>query len=106
LAQYCDFNSDFLQLLAPIIKVLEESPGFGKIQQCEELLNRVSTSLLKNDTVEGSKLLQFLYSIIDRGVSLAVKVKINDEKEKRDYGAKVDQEFTKRSQKDCKDLTM
>jgi len=61
---------------------------------------------MKNETVDGAPLLQFLYSIIERGTSLAVKVKINDEKEKRDYGAKVDQEFTQRSHKECKDITM
>lgn len=30
----------------------------------------------------------FLYSIVERGVGMAVKIKINDEKQKRDYGAK------------------
>jgi hypothetical protein len=31
LAQFVDFKSTFLGLLAPIIKVLEESPAFSKI---------------------------------------------------------------------------
>lgn len=30
----------------------------------------------------------FLYSIIEKGVNLAAKIKINDEKATRDYGAK------------------
>jgi hypothetical protein len=50
-------------------------------------LSRISSSLLKNETVDGSSLLIFLYSIIERGVSMSTKIKINDDKEKRDFGA-------------------
>lgn len=31
LAQYVDFGTTFLSLLAPVIKVLDESPSFSKI---------------------------------------------------------------------------
>jgi hypothetical protein len=81
LAEYVDFRTTFLSLLAPVIKVLDESPSFSKIQQCEDLLSRLSTSLLRNKTVDGSQLLLFLYSITDRGIQMSSKVKINDEKE-------------------------
>lgn len=54
LAEYVDFKSNFLSLLAPIIKVLDESPNFNQIHQCEELLSRISSSLMKNKTVEGT----------------------------------------------------
>ena len=87
LAEFVDFKSTFLNLLAPIIKVLDESPNFTKIQQCEDLLSRISTSLLKNKSVKGSDLLLFLYSITNRGIQMSSKVKINDDKEHRDYGA-------------------
>ena len=30
----------------------------------------------------------FIYSIIEKGVNLAAKIKINDEKAARDYGAR------------------
>lgn len=32
LAEYVDFRTTFLSLLAPVIKVLDESPSFSKIQ--------------------------------------------------------------------------
>lgn len=48
LAQFTDFQTGFMHILAPIICTLETSPGFNKIQQCEDLLSRVSSSLLKN----------------------------------------------------------
>jgi hypothetical protein len=32
LAQYCDFQTSFMNLLAPIINTLESSPSFAKIQ--------------------------------------------------------------------------
>lgn len=44
----------------------------------------------------------FLYSIIDRGVSLSEKTKINDEKQARDFGEKPDAEFVKKSEKQLK----
>lgn len=106
LAQYVDFKKSFLAILAPIIKVLDESPSFNKIQQCEDLLSRVSTSLLKNPTVTGPQLLIFLYSIVDRGVSMSVKIKINDEKEKRDYGAGVQTDLSKRTKEALREVNM
>ena len=43
LAQNIDFKKSFLDLLAPIVKILEENPNFNRIQQCEELLNHISS---------------------------------------------------------------
>ena len=31
-AQYIDFKSSFLDLIAPIIRILEENPNFSRIQ--------------------------------------------------------------------------
>ena len=90
LTQYIDFKKSFLDLLAPIVKILEENPNFTRIQQCEELLNKISSQLLKNQTLAGDQLLVFLYSIIERGIGMTMKTKVNDEKATRDYGAKVD----------------
>lgn len=88
-AQYMDFRTSFFSLIAPVMKTLEENPSMSKITQSEELLNRVSTTLLKNDSVKGDELLMFLYTVIQRGVAMAVKVKINDDRGvERDYGAK------------------
>ena len=70
-SQFIDFKSSFLDLIAPVIKILEENPNFSRIQQCEDLLGRVSTSILKNVTLRGEELLIFLYSIIQRGVDMA-----------------------------------
>lgn len=106
LAQYVDFRTTFLSLLAPIIKVLDESPSFSKIQQCEDLLSRVSSSLLQNKTVEGAQLLLFLYSITDRGIQMSSKVKINDEKERRDYGASPATEPARRSAAEYKAMNL
>ena len=44
--------------------------------------------MLKNTSVKGAQLLLCLYSLINKGVSLSVRIKINDEKQVRDYGAK------------------
>jgi hypothetical protein len=60
-------------------------------------LSRVSTSLLQNKTVEGAQLLLFLYSVTDRGIQMSSKVKINDEKESRDYGASLATEPARKS---------
>ena len=49
----------------------------------------MSTVLLNNESIENNDLLMFLYTIINRGLSMAVKVKVNDHKAKRDYGAKL-----------------
>ncbi len=60
-----------------------------KITLSEELLNRLSNSLLKNESVKADELLMFLYTVIQRGVGMSVKVKINDDRGvERDYGAK------------------
>ena len=95
-----------MHLLAPIINTLEMSPGYNKIQQCEDLLSRVSSSLLKNQSVKGSQLLLFLYSIIERGIKLATKIKINDEKEKRDYGAKVERSIGHKTKQEQLDMNL
>jgi hypothetical protein len=62
--QYIDFKSSFFSLIAPVMKSLEENPTIAKITQCEELLNRLSNTLLKNESVKGDELLMFLYTII------------------------------------------
>ncbi len=51
-------------------------------------MNRLSNSLLKNESVRTEELLLFIYTIIQRGVTMAVKVQINDERTERDYGKK------------------
>lgn len=66
----------------------------------------MSTSLLKNQTVAGPQLLLFLYSIVDRGISLATKIKINDEKESRDYGASLDKSIARRTREEQKDMNL
>ena len=48
----------------------------------------------------------FLYSIIERGIKLAAKIKINDEKEKRDYGAALDRSILYKSRKVQKEMTL
>jgi hypothetical protein len=35
-------------------------------------------------------MLLFIYSVVERGVNMSIKVKINDEKAKRDYGLSKD----------------
>ena len=87
-SQYMDFKSSFFNLLAPVIRALEDNPTITKLQLCEDLLNRVSNSLLKNESVRTEELLLFVYTIIQRGVQMAVKVQINDERQERDYGQK------------------
>jgi hypothetical protein len=57
---------------------------------------------MKNKTVEGTQILLFLYSITNRGIQLSTKVKINDEKEFRDYGASISSEPTKKSKHQAK----
>ena len=61
---------------------------------------------MKNQTVKGSQLLLFLYSIIERGIKLASKIKINDEKEQRDYGAVIDKAVVHRSRKEQMDMNL
>jgi len=72
---------------------------------CEELLNRLSTSLLRNESIKAEELLMFMYTIIQRGISMAVKVKINDDRGiERDYGAKKRDIFIKTKQ-EYKEMT-
>ena len=87
LAEHLDFNHSFPALISPIVRVLEESPSPAKIMQSQELLSRISSAVIKNKSVKTPELLAYLYTVIDRGVSLSTKIKINDEKVKRDYGA-------------------
>lgn len=54
--------------------------------------------MLKNKSLNGEQLLVFLFSIIDRGISLSQRTKINDEKQQRDYGEKPDAEFIKKTE--------
>ena len=103
--QYIDFKKSFLDLIAPIVKILEENPNFNRIHQCEEVLNKIGTQLLKNTTLTGDELLVFLYSIVERGISMTQKTKINDEKASRDYGAKVDDLFIKKSAIQLKEVS-
>ncbi|TNV87999.1 hypothetical protein FGO68_gene14880 [Halteria grandinella] len=104
-AQYMDFKQSFFSLIAPVVKTLEENPTITKIQMCEELLNRLSNSLMRNESVKKEELLMFLYTIIQRGVTMAVKVKINGDKGvERDYGAKVRDVFVK-TKKEYKEMT-
>ena len=97
MSQYIDFKQSFFILIAPVMQALESNPTIGKIQQCEDLLNRLSSSVLKNPTLEAHELLMFMYTIIKRGIDRALKVKVNDFEGKntlettgrgRDYGAK------------------
>jgi hypothetical protein len=53
--------------------------------------------LLKNQTVSGDKLLVFLKQIIEKGIKMSKKTKINDERAKRDYGAGINMEFLAKS---------
>jgi hypothetical protein len=99
-----DFKSSFFNLLAPIIRALEDNPMITKLQLCEELLNRLSNSLLKNESVRTEELLLFVYTIIQRGVQMAVKVQINDERQERDYGEKKKDVFT-RTKQQYKEIT-
>jgi hypothetical protein len=61
---------------------------------------------MRNQTVGGPTLLLFIYSIIERGVKLAAKVKINDDKEERDYGASQTLTIHKRTREEYKEINM
>lgn len=63
-SQYMDFKSTFFNLLAPVMRALEDNPTITKLQLCEELLSRLSNSLLKNESVRTDELLLFVYTII------------------------------------------
>jgi hypothetical protein len=58
--QWCDFNTSFLDLIQPVVKVLEENPTQSEVQQTEDLLARISNAILKNPTLQATKLLVFL----------------------------------------------
>jgi|LauGreDrversion4_2_1035121.scaffolds.fasta_scaffold26410_3 hypothetical protein len=62
--QYIDFRTSFFSLIAPVMRTLEHNPNMNKITSSEELLNRVSNTLLKNESVKGDDLLMFLYTVI------------------------------------------
>ena len=47
--------------------------------------------------MSGDQLLVFLFSIVERGIGMTVKTKVNDEKAERDYGAKVDTLFKRKT---------
>lgn len=102
-AQFINFKASFLDLIAPVTGILEQNPTFSRIQQCEDLLQRVSAALLKNESVSGAQMLVFLYSVVDRGVGMSLKTKINSEKAQRDYGAKADSEFIRKSAEQMKE---
>lgn len=61
---------------------------------------------MKNKSVDGAQLLIFLYSIIERGVKMATKIKINDEKEKRDYGARAETDAVRKNHKEQKMMNL
>lgn len=49
-------------------------------------------------------MLMFMYTIVSRGVGMAARLKINDERTTRDYGAKVDSEYYRKTKKQYKDM--
>ena len=88
-SQFLDFNENFLLFLTPIIKQLEANPSVSKIQRIEELLNKISSSLMKNESVNGEQMLALVYTVIQKGFEMGNRIKVNDEKAVRDYGEKV-----------------
>lgn len=60
LAQFCDFKHSFLELIQPIVKVLEENPTHQAMAMTEELLQRVAQSILRNISISAKELLPFL----------------------------------------------
>ena len=63
-------------------------------------MSHISSKLLINKTLTGDQLLVFLFSIVERGIGMTVKTKVNDEKAARDYGAKVTDIFKKKSKEE------
>ena len=55
-----DFRDSFLELIQPIVKVLEDNPSHSAIQMTEDLLARIANCVLKNDSISGAKLLPFM----------------------------------------------
>jgi hypothetical protein len=45
---------------------------------------------MKNESMESEQLLVFLYSVIEKGLEITNKVKINDFASHRDYGLKIE----------------
>lgn len=101
-AQFIDFKTSFLELVQPIVKVLEDNPSHAAIQMTEDLLARVANAVLKNTSITGAKLLPFMRQIIEKGVSMSMRLKINDEQAKRDYGAKPDADYVSKSKAQLK----
>jgi hypothetical protein len=57
-------------------------------------LSKVSSSLMKNESMNGEQMLTLMYTVIQKGFDMGNKVKINDEKGQRDYGEKlISQEY-------------
>ena len=56
-----------MDLIQPIVKILEENPTHSQMSLTEELLARVANSVLKNKSITSQKLLLFLKQIIERG---------------------------------------
>jgi len=46
------------------MEILDQNPSSQKISHCEELLNRIATSLMKNKTVKGEQILVLIYSVV------------------------------------------
>ena len=104
-AQYIDFKQSFFALISPVVKTLELNPTINRISLCEELLGRLSPALLRNTSMTPQELLLFLYTLIKRGVGMAVKVKVNDDKDvKRDYGARK-RDIVLKCKEESKELT-
>lgn len=104
-AQYIDFKQSFFALISPVVKTLELNPTIARISLCEELLGRLSAALLRNASVKAQELLLFLYTIIQRGVGMAVKVKVNDDRGvQRDYGARK-RDIVLKTKEESKELT-
>ena len=66
--------------------------------------------MLKNKSVQGPQLLVCLYSIIENGIKMSTKIRINDEKEARDYGASAQdlaaQEIKRKTVEEYKEATV
>lgn len=60
---------------------------------------------MKNTSVKGEQMLLFMYTIVSRGVNMAAKLTINDEKAQRDYGARPEAETYKRTKQQYKEMT-
>lgn len=71
LASHMNVDKSFIHLIQPIMEVLDNNPTVKKISHCEELLNRIATHLLKNQTLVADQLLVMVYSIVKKGLENA-----------------------------------